>query len=161
MGWFTPDPSPLARSLDQFRMLWPGLFFGQRERGAVLAHSQAAQWLDRFGLIGRSLGQRDAVGASCLFRHTLKFLWDSCLLTIPLCLTGSLGRRVRTHRPGLLLIGTSGSSVSWCRQPGEESPFLVRSGALSPVRGFGPTPARPWKPRSASSPTCRGFYPAT
>ena len=39
-----------------------------------------------------------------------------------LFVTGSLGRRVRTHRLGLLLIGTSGSSVSWCGQPGEESP---------------------------------------
>src|SRR6185312_1315543 len=39
-----------------------------------------------------------------------------------LFVTGSLGRRVRTHRLGLLLIGTSGSSVSWCGQPGEASP---------------------------------------
>ena len=78
-----------------------------------------------------------------------------------LVVTGSLGRRVRTHRLGLLLIGTSGSSVSWCGQPGEESPLLVRPGALSPVQGLRPTPGRPRKRRSASSPTCPGFYPAT
>ena len=67
------------------------------------------------------LYDKDAAVCRCLVR-----VWKpgspAGLLGSSLFVPGSLGRRVRTHRLGLLLIGTSGSSVSWCGQPGEESP---------------------------------------
>jgi hypothetical protein len=66
------------------------------------------------------------------------------------------GEAPRFPAPGLLLIGTPPPSGSWLRQPGLAGCFpLVRLGALSPVQGLRPTPGRPRKPRSASSPTCR------